>query len=144
LPQERDCRHRVHDDQWASRVALGIPGHQRVAPGGLRGGCADSVLEIPPSQAQRATENGPIHRGYTGYGHEIADHPAREGGIALAGGQIEDLRDPVSGDEDLDLLPLRGGPEEACRLAEWRPVENEIEDYVDVQKEPLQRYFRSR
>jgi hypothetical protein len=39
--------------------------------------------------------------------------------------------------EDFDLLPLRGSPKGARGLREGGPVEDEVEDNVDIEEEPV-------
>lgn len=142
--QQGNRRRRVHDHDWGSRAALGIPRHEDVASCCLSRSGADGILEIPPPQGQRTTKNGPIDGCHPGDGQEVADDPTRKGGIALASGQIEDRRYAVRRDDGFDLLPLCRSPEGACGLAERRPVENKVEDDIHIEEDPLQRYFRSR
>jgi hypothetical protein len=46
--------------------------------------------------------------------------------------------------QDFDFLPFRSSPKGPRCLREGGLVENEVEDNVDIDEEPLQRYFRSR
>ena len=142
--QQGNRRRRVHDDDRGASVPLRIARHESIAPRAFSGGGADRILEIAPGQGQRPSKDGAIDRGHVGNGQKVAHDPTRKGGIALAGRQIEDRRDAVRGDDGFELLPLRRSPESARGLAERRPVEDEVEDDVHVEKDPLQRYFRPR
>jgi hypothetical protein len=95
-------------------------------------------------EGQRPAQDGSIHRSDAWDCEQIAHDTAGKSGTPLAGDHVEDRRDPVRRHQDFDFLPLRRSPKGPRCLREGGPVENEVEHNVDIDEEPLQRYFRSR
>ncbi|HXB53709.1 MAG TPA: hypothetical protein VN461_02935 [Vicinamibacteria bacterium] len=61
-------------------------------------GSANRIFEVGLAEQQRAAKDCPIDSGDGREGEQIAHDAACKRGAPLAGGQVEDGRDPVGGD----------------------------------------------
>ena len=124
-------------------VSSGIARHQEIAARQFRGGRADCVLEVRPAESERAAQHGTVDGSDFRHRKQIRDQATGERIPSLARRQVVNGRHAVRGQQDGDAAAISQAPELRRRGRERRPPQDEIENHVDVQEEPFQRYLRA-
>src|SRR5437867_4316145 len=78
-------------------AACRISGHEKVATCGLRGGCADGVLEVRASKGQGALEDRLIDRRHLEHREEVRHGATRWRSGSGTQDKVEQRRNAVSG-----------------------------------------------
>ena len=145
LPLEKcQGRRRVDRLDRRGREAGGIAGHDEFAAGCLGGGGADGVLEIGPAEGQGALEGRLADGGHFKDREQMRDRTPGGVGAPDPGKKIKESRDAVTGHDTPDPAGLDCRPDLRGNFRMRCPLEDGVEQDVDVHEEAFQRYLRSR
>lgn len=134
----------VHRGHRRPAISERIAGHDEVTPRGFGGGRADRVFEVRPAHGERAAQHDTIDGSDFRNHQQICDQATRERAPPLPRRQVVNGRHAMRRQQDRGPAAIGQTPELRRRCRERRPTENEIENDVDVEQEPLQRYLRAR
>lgn len=134
---------RIDHRQWRIRVAIGIARHERIAIAGLGGGGADGILEVRPAQGQRPLDDIVVDRRDAEYADESLDALAGKPGPTSPFQDVEDRCHAMGRNQPLPVAPFNGRPQRRRDISIRLPIEDDVEEDVEVEQEPLHRYFRS-
>ena len=110
----------------------------------LRCDRADGVFEVGPSQGRRLLQHASVHGGDSEYGQDVGQAAIREFAATPSTDEVVQRRDRMRRQDCLDTARLREGPERRGRVDEGRPVEEHVENDVQVDEDSSHRYFLTR
>lgn len=142
--QEAERGRGLDDGQRRVWESSGVAADDGVTAGGFGGCGAHRVLEVGPGEDESPAEH---HVGDRRDGEDVEqllDSPSGKRRPLSLLEDIEHRRHAVRGNDALTVAPFQHRPQPGCRSYAGLPVEDDVQQDVEVEENLRHRYFRSR
>src|SRR5437016_373283 len=134
-------RNHAHRRTWKS---LGVARDDGFTVCSLSGCRRNSVLDVGPTKAKCSADHFTVNSRHVQHMKNVIDRTSRRGHPSCITNEIVNRRDAMCGQPPLQMTALYRRPDKATGVRVRLAIHQDVEDNVNVEKNPLHRYLRSR